>query len=568
METANSHPANQATSWQQTFLLSVLLFCGLSIISGGYHLFRYNQSIQLSLVYLLNDATLFQGDPFAGTLSSYSSFFWWLVAYLARLAPLEAVLFGLFVVEKLLLIYAAGRLASVFAPSSRLAVITTMALFALGLTPLVGSGTVTADYTEHTAFSIPFFLLAAASFHHRKMFTWALWTAVGFNFNSLYGAYALTYFGLVFLLDSDYRNAWLQWLAAFAGFLLMASPTIYLTLSAYKVAAADNEVWFQVARQRFPHHLFPLAWQPFAYLKLAVFTALVFAVSFWQRNSYPKLVRHLLIWTVVAFLWLLFAYAAAYLFKQPWMLVFHPGRATDIWYAFGATGVIVLISNALEQQHNKFNYALLLLALITMLVFWQPRLTPPLLVMLAVFGILSWAIQHKSDNNCTSIGIILLCALSISGLNVADRVQKQGNLAQAMYVHPAQEKMTLATWLREQTGAQDTVLFFPDWSHFRALSQRPAFVTIKDASAILWDRSYASEWVRRVEALGYDFGEGKQGLSVMKKRAAAAYARLDDDSVLQLQAQYGLRYWIVPTGKTSSFETVFSTANYRILELI
>ena len=161
------------------FLFSIIFFCTLSFVNSGYHIFWYNQSIQIPLVYLLNNPELYANDPFAATLPFYASLLWQFVAKMANWISLESTLLILFIFEKLLLIYAAAKLANSFQPNSNLAIISAMALLAIGITPIVGSGTVVADYLEQTAFSIPFFILAATAFHRSKYYQWATWMAIG-----------------------------------------------------------------------------------------------------------------------------------------------------------------------------------------------------------------------------------------------------------------------------------------------------------------------------------------------------------------------------------------------------
>ena len=83
------------------FFFASLLF-EASCVSCGNH------ALQLVLVHLLNDPSLYPGDPFAATLPHYASMLWRVVALCARHVDLEHVLFGGFLLGRFLVIFAAG----------------------------------------------------------------------------------------------------------------------------------------------------------------------------------------------------------------------------------------------------------------------------------------------------------------------------------------------------------------------------------------------------------------------------------------------------------------------------
>jgi hypothetical protein len=550
--------------------ISVLLFCVLSIIHSGYYIFRYNHSIQIPLVYLLNDPELFPNDPFANTLPHYASLLWRIVAAISNTISLELTLFILFVIEKLLLIYAAARLSRAFAPGASLAVFGGMALLAIGITPIVGSGTIVSDYMEQTAFSIPFFMLAAVAFHQFKPYQWAIWMALGALSNIMYGAYALTYFGLVFLLDGDYRREWKPWCTGFCVFLILNLPTFFLTFSAIQRKSADMLLWFHVVEKRFPHHLFPMEWPLLAYVKLAVFAALVILTAFWQRKAFPRLSKHLILWSVAAGIWIIIAFIAAYLLKIPFLLVLHPGRATDIWYLFASIGLIAIFANLVDTQKGMTAKAVSLCALITLLIFWQPQLNIILLFILCsltAVALIARSVLATEKKEIFAAGLIISTALLVTFYSFFQRMEIEGGVTDALMVQPSGEQMEVAQWAKENTSTDAVFFVSPDWSFFRTLSMRPVFVTIKDASAVLWDRAYVSQWVERIQALGYDITEEKPGLARMKKKAAALYDTLTDEQIKALQQRYPIHYWILVEDKDTNFPIIFRTTNYKVVRL-
>lgn len=177
-----------------------------------------------------------------------------------------------------------------------------MALFALPLNPILGNGTIFLPYFEQTALSIAFFLLAIASFYNSRPILAAIWLAIGFNLNSMYGTYAITYLGAVFLLDSTYRRAWKKWVLSFGLFLLIASPAIVLTLSTFGRNAPDNQLWLAASQARFPHHLYPLTWSKLAFGKFGALIVLLIALLHQNRHRMEKLFKHSVIWAGISVL--------------------------------------------------------------------------------------------------------------------------------------------------------------------------------------------------------------------------------------------------------------------------
>jgi len=139
------------------------LFIASLLVSGWYAVCD-NHAVQIPLVNWLNDPALYPHDPFMAVLTRYPSLLWPAVAFAARVFPLEGMLIGLFFLERLFVLYAAGRLARAFAPRSGLAVVAAMALFAFAVDSVLGRGTIVESYFEQTGLSIALLLMAAAAF--------------------------------------------------------------------------------------------------------------------------------------------------------------------------------------------------------------------------------------------------------------------------------------------------------------------------------------------------------------------------------------------------------------------
>ena len=558
-----------------------------SLLLTGYAVYTANQSIQIPLVHLLNNFSLYQNDPFGATLPYYSSMLWRVVAFANRLIPLEPLLIVLFLLERFLVIYAAGYLAQTFVSNSRLAVIGSMALFALAPNSIIGHGDFFTNYFEQTGLTIPFLLLGIASFYKSRTILWAVWIAIAFNLNSMYATYSLTYFGAIFFIDPAYRREWKRWFISLGLFLLIASPNILLTASAFGRKAGDSKLWLLTSQVRFPHHLYPLTWNLLSYLKFGILLFLFVAFLYQNRAKFEKLFRHGLIWTGVCILWLVYAFVAAYVAKSPPMLVMHPGRATDLWYCFA--GIVIISRCAFKVEAGKTRKAFLEAALIAgvLVAVLTTALAPTslgLYVMLA--GVIAMAWQPAwnyifSQGNDRRLGLLLTLWVFLVGAGAfSSRFKSTRNVKAAFINSPYGEMRQLGDWASTQTPVNALFLVNPEWEHFRSLSKRPVFVTWKDSAAILWDRTYVKNWVERLRALGFDVTQQEQTTLAedrtnkssilqgeLREKLSSLYDNLNDEDVKKLKGEFSIRYWIVPVEKSSNLPVVFKNKKFKILEV-
>jgi hypothetical protein len=109
----------------------------------------------------------------------------------------------------------------------------------------------------------------------------------------------------------------------------------------------------------------------------------------------------------------------------------------------------------------------------------------------------------------------------------------------------------------------------PHWEEFRALSQRPVFVTWKDGTAMLWERNFVSEWVTRIESFGFSFMNTDQlGTTKGSSQLSRLYEDMDDEDVTILSNNYPISFWVVPIDQPSSLPSVFQTRDFKVLNLI
>ncbi|HBE18381.1 MAG TPA: hypothetical protein DDW51_12390 [Cyanobacteria bacterium UBA11367] len=557
------------------YLFTFLTLLISTFLINRYYIYYANQSLQIPLINLLNDPSLYPKDPFAATLPNYSSQLWPLVAMANRYIPLEPLFFGLFLFEKILLLYAAGNFAKTFVPNSWLATFGTMAMFAVGAKPILGEGTIGTNYLEQTGLAIPFFLLAISSFYNARPIAWGIWLSIGFNLNSMYGVYAITYCGAFFILDVNYRQEWKKWIAAFGLFLILASPAIIHTLSAFSRTATNNDLWLIACKLFYPWHFYPHVWSPKGIALLAVLIFTVVAVAYKNKHKLEKLFKFVAISTVVAIIWLIYAVLAAYVAKSPSMLVMHPVRGTDLWYCIAGTALVSICGIGIEENRSSQRRYIYVVAFAASIIILHPLVESYIIYIIGVFLIVALVKPIRyfilGMENSKSLSLIITLLILLIGLtNFGRELAKTGNINDALIGRQSYVYEQLTDWAKLNTS-KDAVFLNPpnwdEWTFFRALAQRSVFVNWNDGAAILWDRPFVEVWAERIKALGLDITE--DGLTHLKARRKlrALYNKLDDEDVKKLQLRYSIDYWVVPIKKSSKFALAFQNQSYKVLDL-
>ncbi len=571
------------------------LFAAASVLFTGYQVYCANQDLQLPLVRLINDPSLFPHDPFAATLPYYASFVWRIVAWCTRIAPMESVLLAFFLASRVLTMYAAGNLAQALAPKSRLAMAAAMAFIATKPVPLIGDGTILASYFEHTSLAVGFFLMAMAAFHRRRPVAWAMWLTAGFYCNSLYGGYALTYFGAAFLIDPDHRKEWKSWLGSLTLFAALSIPVIRLSAAAFGKGAGNSDLWIAACRARIPHHLFPSTWPGIDFVRFDLFI-LVMAGAALLRGRGTRVRDQVFAWMTISLGWLMVTIAAEWL-RSPPILVLQPARATDLWYCFGAISLMAMSLSSPDASLPRLRGVGgigTVLALMPFLLFHPVSLAGLGLAVLLVASIgflpkrraRPSSIQEPfregdsalrpragisggrvlTNNRLAAAVAVLILMIGLRALG--ERVLETGHLSTALAKAPSSSLRLVCDWARTSTPKDATFLVNPNWGMFRALSARPAFVTWKDGSALMWYRPFAAPWSERMKALGYDVSTGRLPGVRLNSRLDRLYGALTDFDALRLAERYHVDYWIVGADRGSALPVVYANSSFKVLRTL
>lgn len=542
--------------WKYGFVLYLA-----SLFLTGYRIYSGNQAIQIPLVHIFNDPSLYPNDPFVLTLPHYISMFWRVVALATRVIHLEYLLLGLFFWERAFVVYASGYLAQVLVPESKLVIVGAMALFSIAPIPILGAGTLVTHYFEQTGLSIPFLLLAMVSFYKSRPVYFSIWLGITFYLNVMYGMFALSYFSAVFIFDSEYRKDWQKWRAAIALFILLALPMSIIAIDVYNNGAADNNQWVTACLAWYsPHFL----WGVKTFLKFALVVLICLGLS--KQYGGKKLFKHNLIWATVSLFWVAIAFLAVQIRLQS-LLVLHPARATDLWYCFAGISMVSICAKKFEERDNIFKWATLLFASIFLwnAALWEVSFATGTMVMVliaAAVGLIWSRLLNKYKSKQFAVAIVLFVCFA-GGKAAWGRV-KQGR---GLFITPPRPFIQeLADWAKNNTDKEAVFLIDPEWQSFRPLSQRSVFVTWKDGAAMLWDRSFVDQWLTKIKAFGFDINKHDPKIE-MWRELKTLYRELVDEDIKNIKAHYPIDYWIVDLNQPTDFPQVFKTRSYKVLKL-
>lgn len=577
----------------------------LSILNQGYRVYCDNHALQLPLIQRTLDAGLFPGDPFVDTLTDYVSWFWWGVAYLARLVDLEALLFVLFASTRLLLVVSCARLGAALAPGSPTAAFGAAALASLAPESILGDGNLTEVYFEQSSLFMPLFLLALASLLEGRSLRFVLLWGLAFLVNPMYGVWAGLFFAGTYLADPQ-RPQLRRLLKVSPIFFLMVTPIVVHGLRALSRPKPASDLWAWEIRLLNSPHLAPSTWYPAQFRAFALFVLLALSVGLLMRRRDSRAWSLAAAWSLLAMVFLGLGLAVGGSDRWLEIMVLQPVRATDFSYL--AAGVLIVATTAglAVEKLAPFGPLWFTLCFAATGHLLSPAFRDHALWPFLVSGLLAsayLATRERRARRGAAAGLpssgeatsrsgpvdphrsrapAIVALAAVAGLvaalgGLAQRARDRGDLLESLYRRPDPQLVEIADWARTSTAADAVFLHDPiswEWAQFRYLAQRPVYATWKDASAVLWAPAYAEEWSRRFAAFGFrgrwrDRWDISRRGEIRKIRQSLRYRykRLTDADLQAMRSEFRIDYWISPVGAGSALSVAFATADYKVLEV-
>jgi hypothetical protein len=529
----------------------------------GVALYASNNEQQLPLVQAANDASLYPGDPFVASLQHYASLFWRILWVPFRFIPEVPLLLALTALQRLFVLFAAGRLARAMSDGSRTAELAAWYLFAFGMSPFLGWGTVLPHNFEHTSLAVASFLLCLAFLVEGRLVRAGVCLGLVGVANIIHAFQGiLLLVPVVAVLPGLRRQPGIARAALVA--LAIMAPAIALALQTALQPTIAAGAFLRLLHFYVPAHWFPSSWVAREWIVFGLACGSVLAFCRWRVLSQPA--RRMVLGLTVGHLLLLLAAVVAEASGQAGLVNLQFARSSDLWTPVAVLFVTAALIKKLEADPRDVRIQMLTaVGLTAALTLWVLRSFLGWFAILSVLFWLAGAWLARSRRPLLAqaaplvVPVASLMAFLAWNLTITqpDKVRFQPR---------SQAELELTRWAH-QTRVDAGFLVDPNWSAFRMLSRRNSFVTWKEGAGVLWYQPFADEWTRRMRALGVDPLDPRLSYPKSTQAASLAFARLDDQAALRLAQTFGLHYWIVPRNKPSALPTAFQNATAKILVL-
>lgn len=553
----------------------------------GYRFGDSNLTIHVPLVKNYADPRLYPGDPMVATGSRHPSFFFPAIAVVVRaLDHLEVQYFVLFLVAKLLGLWARWSLATLVFSDRNVALL--FVIIALGETVSLNQEPLHAPRLTHGEFACSLLMCAIVLYLRDRKWAAYLLTGLSFNIHSLFASSVFA----MFAADSalSVRELRVRSIARWWGtFFLLALPTLIWIL---QVREPLDPKWVELLRVRSEGHSFPLSWRAEKYTSFLALLAL--AGLGLRSGARPDLQRKLLRFAGVVGVFCLAGVALTEWHPTKIALQGQFTRATRILTEFAllyvarlmvdcwGRGLVAKTAAAMAFLAVFFpaTYVQLLLLAIAILLVLRAKDLPRVPVLIAAVTLVLASIYppgevppqlgigqlRSSVNQFLQLQVLLCVALfvlwqlsnALPWRRIAATVISGVLL---LYAVPAQyrsvmERLKATSWVRVQIWAREntprTAAFItpPERSGFRVFSERPVIGEWKDGTQLFFSDRFGFEWSLRMQDLGYP-----------------NFKALQEKQLLDIAARYGARYLVFPAERTLGFQQLFATDEYIVYGL-
>jgi hypothetical protein len=531
-------------------LACLFAMLALSILRSRIGIYQRNNDFQVPLIEAIRDPSAFPGDAFVRTLPHYASPFWWAVARVPASLSIPHLLMVGCVLARLFILYAAGRLAGAVAPTARFAKPLAWAYFALAPVPLLAGGTLVPDYFEHTSVSLGFIMLAFALLLERRPAMAGVALGGVFLCNFVYATYASTFLVPLLLMRKDLPGRW-----RVAAAIPIALPVLLVGAHASANHAHDPDVWIHALLVWWPIHFDPRSWPPG---EVARFVAVAGAggAAIWLTRDRAALLAAA--WIAITLVYFAVALASVTVLHVPGLVAIQPARAVDAFNCVLATFALAHLAEHAEHAEGARLWMGGALVGVLFGAGWP----------LGAQGIaqaIAWAVFLPISTRARWGSLAAPATAAVAGAFALFSFAKRVHDGSALWtIEPPSDEMLVANEAAHATPPSAVFLVPPYWGSFRAVSERPVFVTVNEGAAILWQQDFIDGWLERLGALGYDLRKTAR-FEDLQPGVDRAYAALEDAAVCGLDRAYRVDYWVAKKGVSTHFPIAWVSADREVL---
>lgn len=550
-----------------------------SMFVGKIGVYQLNNFLQMPLVLKAQDPALFPNDSYVAALQHYPIPLWHWISPLFSLGSAVTVLTVLTLLLRLFVFWAAGKLALALTDGNRFAEVAAWAVFAAGIDPPVGAGTVYPFTFEHTAASIGCLLLAAAFLLRQKKLPFAIFAGLAGFFNLLYGLQGLIYFAAIVFASPIHRQTAARWVMAGVASLALMAPSILLATHSLTVAKLPPHQLATLNRLNYPYHFFPSTWSGVQWgrLVLAVL-AMVFIGKWtsWKRESRIAALAT----TAVMALFIGLAYYGGDLLEVSLLISTQPARAADFWFGFASVAMASFFATKVSTSARPFVALTSFAGLLVTIAFWRygsrnDTETGKVLVGLGVAVLaVGFAMTGKNKTarvpswaSVAALGLLLAGFLGES-LWALDRMRGPDGNVMVLQTPFGGPKDRVYAWIASNTPKSARFLAPPSLIDFRVFAQRSPFLSENEGAAMMWEPPFALDWLRRVQTLGvWVDPQNLEPFPNWTGALAQNYERIDDGFAKRLAEVADLDYWVLASERTSALPVVYDDGAIKVVKL-
>jgi hypothetical protein len=520
----------------------------------------------------LRDPSLYPGDPIRDAFPHVQTFYWHVVAILSNHFSTEHILFGLFLITKLIFFGAVGLLVGVRVQSRLLGA---CMVTAIGLSGMLNSqtpigGTIILDeISEHAALGLAIVLLAGVLLVEGKWRSAAMAAGLSVYVDALQFVHMLPAFALFAVVDWREQKrhivaaglfgtgVFLPWFVHFRQSFLTNYPSDYV----YALSI------------HYPLHI-TLRWTPVSQIIGAATVLLASAcMCFIARSAGLKIERRLELLGVSYLAVMLLGILAGWFWLTPNVARFMLPRADSLLIPYAFLLIQVYGAGLLELRTVRRPATTCLLAVLAILL---PLCNYLVVLMLPVM--ILWldpqarrerrfvAVLERFWQSTRAISISQiaagLCSLGILGsfFLLISSVDQLWNFQ--IPANPDERACYDAeVWARDHTPREATFLVPPEACGFRVLSQRSSWGEWSDGNAMYFYPAFADTFLKRVAAL--DQAPVPQGTGIIDS-LAEVYKRQSWDRIRAVANENKLDYIVQHRSAQYPSEPVYANAGFAI----
>jgi hypothetical protein len=562
----------QSGEWYYVLFLSLLGLYANAVVYGFQYPAGADYNFFLPMANWFRDPSLYPADPIRDAFPHVQTFYWSVVVILSKYYSTERILFGLFLITKLIFFGAIGLFIGARVRNRLLGACMVTAIALSGMlnsqTPI--GGTITLDeISEHAALGLAIVLLAGVLLVEGRWRSAAIAAGLSVYVDALQFVHVLPAFALFAMVDWRERKRpivaaallgtgiFLPWFVHFHRTFLTNYPSDYV--SALLI--------------HYPLHI-TLRWTPVSQIIEAATILLATAcMCLIARRSGLKIERRLELLGVSYLIITLAGILAGWFWLTPNVARFMLPRADSLLIPYAFLLIQIYGANFLELRIVRRAATTSLLAVLAILsplcIYLAVLLLPAMILWLDpkerlerfFEGVLErfWkpipaiSISRIAAELC-GLGILASFFLLISSVDQLWNFQIPANPDESA-CYDAE------VWARDHTPREATFLVPPEGCGFRVLSQRSSWGEWSDGNAMYFYPAFADTFLKRVAAL--DRAPVPQGTGIIDS-LAEVYKKQSWDRIRAVANENKLDYIVQFRSARYPSEPAYANAGFAI----